>query len=98
MSKRPHSPDYLPEAKRVQGLESSARQHVSTSSFDALYDEVILVIFSCLSYNDLCAVQPVCRDWSRLALDNHVRDKYEQADRIIIAEQYPLSSCGGAFT
>ena len=73
MSKRAHSPDSLPDAKRAHGLESSSRHHISPSSFNALYDEVILVIFSYLSYNDLCTVQPVNRDWSRLALDNQVR-------------------------
>ncbi|KIP08278.1 hypothetical protein PHLGIDRAFT_104517 [Phlebiopsis gigantea 11061_1 CR5-6] len=72
MSKRTHSPDILPEAKRAHGLESSSRHYISPRSFNALYDEVILVIFSYLSYNDLCAVQSVNRDWARLTLDNQL--------------------------
>lgn len=71
MSKRPLSLAILPEAKRVHGV---APHHIDLaySPFTALYDEIILVIFSYLAYTDLCTAQHVSRDWSRLALDNQV--------------------------
>ncbi|PFH50902.1 hypothetical protein AMATHDRAFT_75290 [Amanita thiersii Skay4041] len=37
-----------------------------------LYDELILCIFSHLSWVDLCAVQATSRKWSRLATDNEL--------------------------
>ena len=72
MSKRPLSPATFPEAKRLSG-RAHHRTDSAYSPFNALYDEIILVIFSYLSYTDLCAVQHVNRDWARLALDNQVR-------------------------
>lgn len=76
MSKRRLSSPPLPPAKRLHGCEddSDTRQdlnetaHLALSSL--LYDELILYIFSHLSWVDLCAVQATSRNWSRLATDN----------------------------
>ena len=72
MSKRSLSPSTLPGAKRVHGLKPQTHSVVSASPFNDLYDEIALVIFSYLSYSDLCAIQSVNRNCSRLALDNQV--------------------------
>lgn len=77
MSKRPLSPGLvaLPRSKRVhtEGDTSALILHRSLETFDTLfYDELILHIFSHLSYRDLCAVQRTNRNWARLALDNQV--------------------------
>ena len=76
MSKRSHSRDILlPPAKRRH--TTSARPSVPPLdpplSFDeCLYDELILDIFSHLSWEDLCLTQSVSRNWARLAGDNEL--------------------------
>ncbi|KAJ7703065.1 hypothetical protein B0H17DRAFT_922726 [Mycena rosella] len=76
MSKRSLSPPPLPPSKRFHSLSGSTA--VVTSNFDsALYEELILLIFSNLSWVDLCAAQAVNRNWARLALDNGLwKDQY----------------------
>ncbi|KAI5118060.1 hypothetical protein M0805_006323 [Coniferiporia weirii] len=73
MSKHRLSPAPLPPAKRQH---ARAEQKISSSlllNFDAsLYDELVLVIFSHLSWTDLCAIQPINRHWARLATDNQL--------------------------
>ena len=63
----------LPAAKR---RHTSTEQNIMSTpllNFDAtLYDELILVIFSYLSWTDLCSIQSVNRLWARLASDNQV--------------------------
>ncbi|OCH86515.1 hypothetical protein OBBRIDRAFT_783094 [Obba rivulosa] len=74
MSKRSLSPAAsLPPAKRMH--HGSAPHPLSTSriSFDNVFvDELLLLIFSHLSWNDLCAIQRTNRNWARLALDNQL--------------------------
>jgi hypothetical protein len=75
MSKRAHSPHILPTAKRRHTIGtgasgSSLRSPLSIEKF--LYDELILHIFSHLSWEDLCLTQPVSRNWARLAGDNEL--------------------------
>ncbi|KAJ3515304.1 hypothetical protein NLJ89_g1842 [Agrocybe chaxingu] len=41
-------------------------------NFDNLSDELILCIFSHLSFGDLCITQPANRNWARLAGDNEL--------------------------
>lgn len=73
MSKRPLSPGVLPAAKcRHTASSSQARSTVAPTFDSALYDEVILQIFSHLSSADLCAIQRTNRNWARLALDNQL--------------------------
>ena len=76
MPKREHSPGPLPLAKRAHTISPNVhvhRDHRGSSSFDSyFYDELILVIFSYLSWADLCVIQPTNRNWCRLSLDNQV--------------------------
>ncbi|KZT67144.1 hypothetical protein DAEQUDRAFT_729372 [Daedalea quercina L-15889] len=72
-SKRPLSPAPLPPPKRLHSPGGSHHSQETQSTFDnLLYDELILVIFSYLSWFDLCAVQRTNRNWARLALDNQL--------------------------
>ncbi|CCM03337.1 uncharacterized protein FIBRA_05466 [Fibroporia radiculosa] len=83
-SKRSLSPAPLPPPKRAHTTsnpeqpQASFSAHALQSTFDTLlYDEIVLVIFSHLSWADLCAVQPTNRHWSRLSLDNQLwKDLY----------------------
>ena len=76
MSKRPLSPAPLPPPKRLHDLSTS--QHSPDDlqprlPFDVLlFDEIILVILSYLSWTDLCAVQRTNKNLARLSLDNQV--------------------------
>ncbi|KAF5355204.1 hypothetical protein D9756_005414 [Leucocoprinus leucothites] len=71
MSKRSLSPQDLPPAKRLHiALPKTSQKHVSI--VDALYDELILSIFSYLSWFDLCVTQLINRTWARLAVDNEL--------------------------
>lgn len=72
MLKRSLSPILLPPSKRLH--TSTGRQRPSHPlSFDSsLYDELILCIFSHLSWIDLCAAQATSRNWARLATDNEL--------------------------
>lgn len=72
MTKREHSPAVLSPPKRIHGAHDISTRAALDSPFDHLYDELVLVIFSYLAYNDLCAAQHVSRNWARLALDNQV--------------------------
>lgn len=78
MSKRSLSQGLLPPAKRLH-LSGKSRPHGSQilSFENSLYDELILCIFSYLSWVDLCATQATSRNWARLAGDNELwRDQY----------------------
>ena len=86
MSKHSLSPAPLPAPKRLHTLqaERTTQDLQPRTTFDSLlFDELILVIFSCLSYTDLCAIQSINRNWSRLSLDNQVHsyDPRIQSDR-----------------
>ncbi|KAK1233140.1 hypothetical protein PQX77_003675 [Marasmius sp. AFHP31] len=71
MSKHRLSQASLPPAKRQHTLSySSTPSRVKLTFDDALYDELILCIFSHLSWLDLCAAQATSRNWARLAIDN----------------------------
>ena len=75
MSKHLLSPAPLPAAKRPHTLiaDRVAQDLQPQTTFDSLlFDELILVIFSYLSYTDLSAIQCINRNWSRLSLDNQV--------------------------
>ncbi|KAF8070570.1 hypothetical protein FPV67DRAFT_1561346 [Lyophyllum atratum] len=74
-SHRP-SPDSLPAAKRLHTAGHIGNHAASTllplSFNDSLYDELVLCIFSHLSWIDLCAAQATSRNWYRLAADNEL--------------------------
>ena len=76
MPKREHSPGPLPLAKRAHTISPNVhvhRDHRGSSSFDSyFYDELILVIFSYLSWADLCVIRPTNSNWCRLSPDNQV--------------------------
>ncbi|KAJ7446193.1 hypothetical protein B0H11DRAFT_1746167 [Mycena galericulata] len=69
MSKRSRSPSSLPPSKRLHSL-SGATPLISVTFDNALYEELILLIFANLSWIDLCAAQAVNKNWARLSLDN----------------------------
>ena len=76
-NKRPLSPAPLPPPKRFHIPGGSLSSNSIKFTFDTLlYDELILVIFSYLSWADLCAVQRTNRNWARLALDNQVHSRF----------------------
>ncbi|KAJ7497426.1 hypothetical protein FB451DRAFT_231990 [Mycena latifolia] len=70
MSKRSLSPSALPPAKRLHTLSGPPPPIVRLNFDSALYEELILLIFSNLSFADLCAAQAVNRNWARLSLDS----------------------------
>ncbi|KAJ7287777.1 hypothetical protein C8J57DRAFT_1117815 [Mycena rebaudengoi] len=70
MSKRSLSPASLPPAKRLHSLSGGPTLILSLNFDSALYEELILLIFSNLEWVDLCAAQGVNKNWSRLSLDN----------------------------
>lgn len=77
MSKRALSPaPSLPPPKRIHNLTNE--QHSlddlrPRETFDTLlFDEIVLLILSFLSWSDLCSVQRTNRNLARLALDNQV--------------------------
>ncbi len=70
MSKRALSPQDLPPPKRLHIIQTSPLR--SRCSLDSLYEELILTIFSYLSWVDLCTVQLINRNWARLAADNEL--------------------------
>ncbi|KAK0212792.1 hypothetical protein DFS33DRAFT_1377256 [Desarmillaria ectypa] len=75
MTKHRLSPVPLPPAKRLHGTnpDSSYLSLKPRLTFEtALYDELILCIFSHLSWVDLCAIQSTSRTWCRLAADNEL--------------------------
>ena len=74
MLKHRLSPGPLPAAKRHHNDFNKTKNPGPLLNFDsALHDELILVIFSHLTWMDLCAIQSTNHLWSRLASDNHVR-------------------------
>ncbi|KAG0708329.1 hypothetical protein DFH29DRAFT_891950 [Suillus ampliporus] len=73
MSKHRLSPAPLPPAKRLRNTRISSQEHRLVATFDnALYDELILFIFSFLNSRDLCAMQATNRNCARLASDNQL--------------------------
>lgn len=71
-AKRPLSPAPLPQPKRQLGVYSPSARTVITSFDNALYDELVLFIFSFLDSRDLCAMHAASKNCSRLACDNQV--------------------------
>lgn len=71
-AKRQLSPAPLPPPKRQHGVFSPSARAIITSFDDALYDELVLFIFSFLGSRDLCAIQAANKNCSRLACDNQV--------------------------
>ena len=72
--KRSLSPAVVPLAKAHHTAHSNhASVHLPVIFDQVFVDELVLVIFSFLSASDLCGAQAVNRNWSRLALDNQVR-------------------------
>ncbi|KAG1799797.1 uncharacterized protein HD556DRAFT_1344913 [Suillus plorans] len=73
MSKHRLSPAPLPPAKRLHHTRISSQGHSLITTFDnALYDELILFIFSFLNSRDLCAMHGTNRNCARLASDNQL--------------------------
>ncbi|KAG9316456.1 hypothetical protein JVU11DRAFT_2490 [Chiua virens] len=71
-AKRQLSPASLPPPKRHHGVYSPSARGIVSSFDNALYDELILFIFSFLDSRDLCAVQAANKNCSRLACDNQL--------------------------
>lgn len=78
MTKHRLSPAPLPPPKRLHAASGSHIALLPRATFEsALYDELLLCIFSHLSWVDLCASQSTSRNWARLAADNELwRDMY----------------------
>ncbi|PPQ93795.1 hypothetical protein CVT25_013504 [Psilocybe cyanescens] len=78
MTKRNLSPAPLPPAKRPHTLDRTKHHRSQVLSFEnSLYDELILCIFSHLSWIDLCVTQSTSKNWARLAGDNELwREQY----------------------
>ncbi|KAL1726784.1 hypothetical protein EV714DRAFT_218683 [Schizophyllum commune] len=73
MGKHTLSPAPLPPRKRAQTAAHQTPQTSPTLTFEtALYDELILLCFSFLSYRDLCLSQSTSKNWARLSADNHL--------------------------
>ncbi|KAL5507328.1 hypothetical protein ACEPAH_6784 [Sanghuangporus vaninii] len=73
MSKHRLSPAPLPATKRQHTSTDQIVLSTPLLNFDSsFYDELVLVIFSYLSWTDLCAIQSTNRFWSRLASDNQL--------------------------
>ena len=72
MSKRNLSPALLPPSKRLHTLTGHQRLTTRLSFDNSFYDELILCIFSHLSWIDLCAAQATSKNWARLATDNEL--------------------------
>ncbi|TRM70016.1 hypothetical protein BD626DRAFT_476051 [Schizophyllum amplum] len=73
MGKHTLSPAPLPPRKRAQVAAHQTPKSSPALTFDtALYDELILLCFSFLSYTDLCLSQSTSRNWARLSADNHL--------------------------
>ncbi|KAL1660699.1 hypothetical protein GGF50DRAFT_62622 [Schizophyllum commune] len=73
MGKHTLSPAPLPPRKRAQTVAHQTPQTAPTLTFEtALYDELILLCFSFLSYRDLCLSQSTSKNWARLSADNHL--------------------------
>ncbi|KAL1743483.1 hypothetical protein HDZ31DRAFT_40776 [Schizophyllum fasciatum] len=73
MGKHTLSPAPLPPRKRAQTAAHQTPKTTPALTFEsALYDELILVCFSFLSYRDLCLSQSTSRNWARLSADNHL--------------------------
>ena len=70
--KRHLSPAHLPPPKRQHGVYSPPARAIVSSFDSALYDELVLFIFSFLGSRDLCAVEAANKNCSRLACDNQV--------------------------
>ncbi|KAG9220660.1 hypothetical protein CCMSSC00406_0003759 [Pleurotus cornucopiae] len=62
----------LPPPKRRELLLNTKPPDPDKTGLERLYDELIVHIFSYLSYADLCAAQAASRNWYRLASDNHI--------------------------
>uniref|UniRef100_A0A8H7Y794 F-box domain-containing protein n=1 Tax=Psilocybe cubensis TaxID=181762 RepID=A0A8H7Y794_PSICU len=78
MTKRSLSPAHLPPAKRVHTSGKTKHHPGNVLSFEnSLYDELILCIFSHLTWVDLCVTQSTSKNWARLAADNELwREQY----------------------
>jgi F-box-like len=74
MSKHTLSPAPLPPAKRLRTStgHSDAFRGRFSSLDNSLSDELVISIFSYLSWIDLCSVQATNRNWCRLAADNEL--------------------------
>lgn len=102
MAKRSLSPAPLPPAKRSHLSTPPPPTPARSCCFESLYDELILHIFTCLSYTDLCVAQSINRNWARLSLDNQVhstfisricsllRDRVEHSGCLLVAVEEPL--------
>ena len=63
-------PPLWPSSKRLE--TGQGRENEPGTTIHSLYDELILCVFSHLSWIDLCVAQATCRTWARLATDNQV--------------------------
>ena len=103
MAKRSLSPAHLPPAKRSHLSTPSTSTSISPAKFncfESLYDELVLHIFTFLSFTDLCALQTSNRNLARLSLDNQVHsifipeilsgDQVEHPGCLLVAVEEPL--------
>ncbi|KAF9644555.1 hypothetical protein BDM02DRAFT_3102756 [Thelephora ganbajun] len=73
--KRSHSPSPSTRAKVQHSSETSdasGGRRRNLSFDEVFYDELILVIFSHLSAEDLCTIQSTNKNWARLSQDNQL--------------------------
>ncbi|CAK5281759.1 unnamed protein product [Mycena citricolor] len=77
MPKRTLSPTpLLPPAKRQQ-IDANTLRPIALSFDDLFYEELILLVFSQLSWSELCAAEAVNKNWQRISLDNGLwREQY----------------------
>jgi hypothetical protein len=86
MAKRSLSPAHLPPAKRSHPSTPSTSAYVPPARpncFENLYDELVLHIFTFLSYTDLCALQTSNRNLARLSLDNQVHSTFHPRNFVV---------------
>ena len=96
MAKRSLSPTHLPPAKRSHLSTPSTSTSIPparSNCFESLYDELILHIFTYLSYTDLCALQTTNRDLARLSLDNQVHSTFIPEILCWVQVEHPGMSC-----
>lgn len=72
MSKHQLSPALLPPAKRLHTLNGGAEaRHILTFE-NSIYDELVLCVFSHLSWTELCVAANINKNWARLSSDNEL--------------------------
>jgi len=96
MAKRSLSPVHLPPSKRAHLIAPSPSTFLppaQSNTFECLYDELILHIFTFLSYTDLCTLQATNRNLARLSLDNQVHSTFISGTPFFCAVTLNIRDC-----